>query len=83
MNAVSERAQASFRFYELNDFLPGCLHCNLPLTAIDKSAVIERLPPLVAQTHARFCWCEGCDRVYWEGSHWQRMREPVARYAGD
>jgi len=60
-----------------------CLHCNLPLAAIDKAAVIERLPPVVAQTHARFCWCEGCDRVYWEGSHWQRMRELVARYAGD
>jgi uncharacterized protein with PIN domain len=58
-----------------------CLHCNLPLIAIDKSAIAERLPPTVLQTYQRFCWCEGCDRVYWEGSHWQRMRELVARYA--
>jgi uncharacterized protein with PIN domain len=57
-----------------------CLHCNLPLLAIDKSAVAERLPPHVAQTYRRFCWCEGCDRVYWEGSHWQRMHELVAKY---
>jgi uncharacterized protein with PIN domain len=58
-----------------------CLHCNLPLMAIDKAAVSERLPPGVAQIHDRFCWCEGCDRVYWEGSHWDRMRELLAPYA--
>jgi uncharacterized protein len=57
-----------------------CLHCNLPLTEIDQSAVAERLPPRVAQTYRRFRWCEGCDRVYWEGSHWQRMRELVTEY---
>jgi len=58
-----------------------CLHCNLPLTAIDRSAVVERLPPRVAQTYRRFSWCEGCDRVYWDGSHWERMRELVGQYA--
>ena len=57
-----------------------CLHCNRPLTEIDQSAVAERLPPRVAQTYRRFTWCEGCDRVYWEGSHWQRMRELVRQY---
>jgi len=55
-----------------------CLHCNLPLSAIDKQAIEERLPAAVAAAHHSFWWCEGCDRVYWEGSHWQRMRELVA-----
>lgn len=54
-----------------------CLECNLLLTPIDKDAVAARLPPRVAERHERFCWCEGCDRIYWEGSHWQRMRELV------
>lgn len=52
-----------------------CLHCNLPLVPMDKDAIAERLPPRVATAYERFSWCEGCDRVYWEGSHWQRMRE--------
>jgi uncharacterized protein with PIN domain len=55
-----------------------CLHCNLPLAAIDRESVQERLPPNVAAAYRRFHWCEGCDRVYWEGSHWQRMREMMA-----
>ncbi|OGA00911.1 MAG: twitching motility protein PilT [Betaproteobacteria bacterium RIFCSPLOWO2_02_FULL_62_17] len=52
-----------------------CLHCNLPLAGVGKEAVVHRLPPNVAATYRRFHWCRGCDRVYWEGSHWQRMRE--------
>jgi hypothetical protein len=55
-----------------------CLHCNLPLNTIHKEAIAERLPPKVAAGYQRFHWCEGCDRVYWEGSHWQRMRETLA-----
>jgi len=47
---------------------------------IDKSAIVDRLPARVEETHERFCWCESCNRVYWEGSHWQRMRELIAQY---
>ena len=62
--------------------LTRCLHCNLPLSPIDRNAIAERLPPRVAQSYELFCWCEGCDRVYWEGSHWQRMRELIDQYTG-
>jgi len=51
-----------------------CLHCNLLLAPIPKERVLERLPPTVAQVHERFSTCEGCHRVFWEGSHWERMR---------
>jgi uncharacterized protein with PIN domain len=56
-----------------------CLHCNLPLIFIDREAVADRLPPRVAAVYQRYSWCEGCDRIYWEGSHWQRMRELLDR----
>jgi uncharacterized protein with PIN domain/molybdopterin converting factor small subunit len=51
-----------------------CLHCNLPLRQAQKAEVLERLPPRIAQLYERFCLCDGCGRVYWEGSHWERMR---------
>ncbi len=57
-----------------------CLHCNLALMTLGKELIHERLPPTVAAAYERFQWCEGCDRVYWEGSHWQRMREILAGY---
>jgi len=54
-----------------------CLECNGPLRPIDKAEVFERLPPSVRADHERFTTCDLCGRVYWEGSHWKRMRQLV------
>jgi uncharacterized protein with PIN domain len=51
-----------------------CLYCNAPLRAIDKAQVLPRIPPAVRALHQRFSTCDLCRRVYWQGSHWQRMR---------
>ncbi len=60
-----------------------CLECNRPLRDIDKAQVIERLPPSVRERYERFTTCDACGRIYWEGSHWQRMRELVEAGAGN
>ena len=52
-----------------------CLHCNLPLRAADRREVADRVPETVLSIHATFSHCPGCDRVYWPGSHYERMRE--------
>lgn len=54
-----------------------CLSCNAPLRTVDKAQVAPRLPPGVRERHERFAVCEGCARVFWEGTHWRRMRELV------
>jgi hypothetical protein len=51
-----------------------CLHCNTPLRSVDKASVLDRLPPKVREHYERFSTCDGCGRVYWEGSHWRNMR---------
>jgi uncharacterized protein with PIN domain len=51
-----------------------CLSCNAALHAVPKEQVAHRLPPRVRELHHRFSICEGCGRIFWEGSHWQRMR---------
>lgn len=51
-----------------------CLSCNLRLHEVDRQAVLERVPPRVLARHERFLSCHGCDRVFWEGTHWQDMR---------
>jgi uncharacterized protein with PIN domain/sulfur carrier protein ThiS len=60
-----------------------CLACNALLAPIEKSAVLHRLPPNVRECHERFTTCTGCGRVFWEGSHWRRMRSIVERLAVD
>ena len=54
-----------------------CLSCNTPLHAVDKAQVSARLPPGVREHYERFAACDGCARVFWEGTHWQRMRQLV------
>jgi hypothetical protein len=56
-----------------------CLACNAPLRAIDKASVEHCLPPSVRERFERFSTCDVCRRVFWEGSHWVRMRELLAR----
>lgn len=51
-----------------------CLHCNAPLKIIDKARVLHRIPPAVRELHTHFCICDVCQRVFWKGSHWKRMR---------
>lgn len=55
-----------------------CLACNGVLRAVDKASIEGRLPPQVREACDRFAACDGCDRVFWEGSHWRRMRDTVA-----
>ncbi len=59
-----------------------CLECNAPLRAIDKALVAERLPPSVRERHERFTTCDACGRIYWEGTHWQRMRALLGESVG-
>jgi len=54
-----------------------CLTCNAPLRPIDKEAVRERVPDGVFERQTRFATCDVCRRVFWEGSHWKRMRTLV------
>ncbi len=52
-----------------------CLECNTPLRTIEKKYIINSLPQSVNVRHEHFTVCDRCGRVFWEGSHWQRMRQ--------
>ncbi|WP_206950828.1 Mut7-C ubiquitin/RNAse domain-containing protein [Trinickia acidisoli] len=51
-----------------------CLSCNAPLRRIEKAQAVGRAPQGVLERHSQFVTCDVCKRVFWEGSHWQRMR---------
>ncbi len=60
--------------------LTRCLRCNAPLHAVSQAEVEARLPQAVRERYRDFSACAGCGRVYWPGSHWQRMRALVASF---
>jgi uncharacterized protein len=56
-----------------------CRACNGVLEDVARETVLERLPEKVRILHDRFRTCPGCGRVYWEGTHYERLRALVAR----
>jgi len=55
-----------------------CLHCNLPLAPADPAPVVDTVPERIRECYSVFTSCAGCRRIYWEGSHWERMRGVLA-----
>jgi len=50
-----------------------CIECNLPLEPRTKEEVAELVPPYVFRTQSQYVQCPSCRRVYWRGTHWERM----------
>jgi hypothetical protein len=50
-----------------------CRECNTVLEEVDKKDVAARLPDKVRSFYERFKRCPGCERIYWEGTHFARM----------
>jgi uncharacterized protein with PIN domain len=63
---------------ELKEALTRCIECNSELQPRVPSSVAERVPPYVRMTQSRYSECPECGRIYWAGTHWQRMREVLA-----
>jgi hypothetical protein len=59
-----------------------CLHCNAPLRNIGKQEVLDRIPPSVRQSQEEFSTCDVCHRIYWKGSHWERMQRLMQAVIG-
>ena len=55
--------------------LTRCLECNQLLERVKKSLVAERVPPYVYATQSEFCRCPQCERLFWAGTHRQRILE--------
>jgi uncharacterized protein len=51
-----------------------CIPCNGLLEPVSKESILESLPPLIQQRHQEFHQCSSCGKLYWAGSHYQRMK---------
>jgi uncharacterized protein with PIN domain len=54
-----------------------CLRCNNVLREVPKSSVDAALLPRTRARYDQFMACGGCGRVYWKGSHWERLKRAI------
>ena len=59
----------------LVDPLSRCSLCNEVLEPAPFEEVKDRVPEGVRSKHHEFWRCPSCHRVYWQGTHWDKMIE--------
>ncbi|MBC5774773.1 Mut7-C ubiquitin/RNAse domain-containing protein [Pontibacter sp. KCTC 32443] len=56
-----------------------CMVCNGNIKAVPKEQIWELLPPKTRLYFHEFYQCQSCQRVYWKGSHYERMQEFISK----
>jgi uncharacterized protein with PIN domain len=56
-----------------------CIACNQLLAEVDKKTIIDQLLPLTKKYYHRFHQCTGCGKIYWQGSHHDKMTAQMER----
>jgi len=59
--------------------LPRCMACGGELDAVEKATVRQRIPPRTYPWLDKYLLCRRCGKLYWEGTHWQRIRRELER----
>jgi hypothetical protein len=80
---LDEQLKIVTSIYPVKDenVLSRCSVCNTSLVEIEKNMIKGKVPPKVFDTHNEFWYCKNCDKVYWRGSHWDRIEERMSRLA--
>lgn len=64
---------------EEEKILTRCTICNIKVTKIDKDKVKGKVPEYVWNNNEDFWICPSCKRIYWIGSHWNKMEEVIQK----
>jgi uncharacterized protein with PIN domain len=60
---------------------PRCMSCGGNLVEVPKATVCNRVPPRTFAWLDQFWECNRCQRIFWHGTHWQRIREQLRQAA--
>ncbi len=50
-----------------------CMSCGGELARVSKGSVRDIVPERSWRRHEDFTRCRGCDKVFWQGTHWDRI----------
>ena len=56
-----------------------CSECNSVLTSVPPEQARPHVPAHVLTAHRQFHHCPECDKYFWAGSHWTRIRSTIER----
>jgi hypothetical protein len=57
--------------------LSRCIICNAKVEDIKKQNVEDKVPEKVFKNKEKFWLCKNCNKIYWKGSHYEKMFEKI------
>jgi uncharacterized protein with PIN domain len=78
---IAQQLARVFRAYGLWPRAPRCMACGAALREVDKARVRDRIPPRTALWKDEYFLCAGCGRLFWQGTHWERIARVLAGLA--
>ena len=57
--------------------LSRCPLCNSRLNEIGKREICDRVPRGTLNNYDEYWSCVGCGKIYWHGSHWNKISETL------
>jgi uncharacterized protein with PIN domain len=78
-HSIEQTVEVIKRFNLAENLAPfqRCLHCNERLNPVPKETVMEKLEPLTRLYYHDFRCCPKCGKIYWRGSHFERLQNRV------
>ncbi len=59
------------------DPLSRCSLCNSLVSPIEKDIVKGEVPDGVYEKQVEFWQCDGCNKIYWKGTHWDHIKSNI------
>jgi uncharacterized protein len=81
----TEQLKEVLRRFDLENALQPftrCLECNGVLDEVSKEEIVDLLMPKTRDFYTEFKRCKTCGRVYWEGSHYKKMKNFIITVTG-
>lgn len=78
-NTLEEQLQEIKEFLKFSpaEIFTRCPEDNEVLKEVSKSEIIKLIPEKVAEQYDDFRICHRCGRVYWKGSHYEKILEEL------
>ncbi|RMG42711.1 MAG: twitching motility protein PilT [Methanobacteriota archaeon] len=83
---VEEQVKEVLKRFDLhNNIHPftRCLVCNGVLHQIDKKVAFQLIPPRIREEYEEFYQCQSCQKIYWEGSHYDQLTKIISSISGN
>ncbi|MEN8217408.1 MAG: Mut7-C RNAse domain-containing protein [Pseudomonadota bacterium] len=63
-----------FDLFKLITPFNRCVNCNGLTHPVDKADIREQVQADTLEYYDKFCRCDACGKIYWQGSHYKKMQ---------